>query len=67
MKLIDYCEEFQRELIKGKSMEIQSRIIYPLIEISILKVKGEVVGATINPVALMIEENLKTNILWLME
>lgn len=56
--------ESKIKLIKGKSMEIYDKILYPVIQISIQKnIKGEISGADIIPIAIIVEEGTESYIL----
>lgn len=56
--------ESKIKLIKGKSMEISDKILCPIIQISIQKnIRGEISGADIIPIAVIIQEGLESYIL----
>ncbi len=52
----------ENEFIKGESLDIQGKIIYPLVRISI-RTEGDVIFAAVDPVAVVIEEDSDRSII----
>ncbi|OEC87044.1 MULTISPECIES: hypothetical protein [Methanobacterium] len=56
----NFAENFDVDTIVGKSIEVQGKILHPIVKVSILKDnKMTIVGSWIIPVAFVIEENGK--------
>lgn len=58
---------FDVDTIVGKSIETQGKILYPIVRISTLKNKNDIVGSWIIPVAFVVEENGEKYIISLTE
>jgi uncharacterized spore protein YtfJ len=60
MDKIEFIMKPEVDTIIGNPIEISNRVIYPVIQISILKINnGNVKGVWIVPVAVMVEEDLE--------
>ena len=56
--------EYKKEIIKGKSFDIDGRIIYPIVQITIQKNnEGNIISAGVDPIAIIVEENKERYIL----
>ena len=49
--------DFEVDTIVGKSIEVQGKILYPIVRTSILRNNGDIVGSWIIPIAFVVEEN----------
>lgn len=61
---MDFIGKSETKLIKGKSKEISGKLICPIIQISTQKdIKGDISGAEVIPIAVIIEEDSERFIL----
>ena len=58
---------FDVDTIVGKSIETRGKILYPIVRISTLKNKNDIVGSWIVPVAFVVKENGEKYIISLTE
>lgn len=49
--------DFEVDTIVGKSIEVQGKILYPIVRTSILRNNRDIVGSWIIPIAFVVEEN----------
>ncbi|MGZ7067701.1 MAG: hypothetical protein ACXVHT_05335 [Methanobacterium sp.] len=61
---MEFLGELKKEFIKGKSLNICGKIIYPIVRITIQKdINGDIILAGVNPIAVVIEEDSESHII----